>query len=470
MEIKNSFLKKIGIYFIGTISTRMLGVILVPIYAYFVHPEDLGQYDYIYALVNIISPILYLLIWEALLRYCINQKESDKKEALITTVVSFFVVVSLLLMIIGGIFYIYQKKITIILLCLLIIGYAGASLWQFAARALNENKRYVVAGVIGSVATIVIDIMCILFLQLDYVGLCIANVLSQVMIIIVIENKVKLLQYVCLRRIDRGILKKLLLFSAPLAVNSVSLWANTGSCKIIIQNNVGVMENGLYSFASKFSIIISLFSLVISMAVTEEAYSSDDLNSYRKKMTKIISEISKAYFCLIYVAIPAIYILYNLVFKNTDYYESVNYIVFLLLGSLFTALANNFGSAFQITDTTRYLFITTLIGAISTISLSLILCNVIGIYGVLIGGMIGPFMMMLTRAVYAKRTTGLRIRWGKNIYFFSLILIECILLALNHNIIIQIICFIITIVICVFEYRNDMKKIGKVFIKKSGNN
>lgn len=45
MKIKNRFLKKTSIYFIGTLSTKMISVLLVPIYAYFVAVNELSEYD-----------------------------------------------------------------------------------------------------------------------------------------------------------------------------------------------------------------------------------------------------------------------------------------------------------------------------------------------------------------------------------------------------------------------------------------
>lgn len=468
MKIKNSFLKKVGIYFIGTVSTKMLSVILVPMYAYFVLPEDLGQYDYILALANIIAPIIYLLIWEAVLRYCIKEDNPKIMKIKIATVVSFFVVISLVVLVGSVIYYLCTKKVMIILLMLLIVGYGGASLWQFSARAFNENKRYVIAGVVGSAAVVIIDLLCIFFYKLDFVALSIANVISQLLIILLIEKKIKLFSYFAVKEIDWSILKQMIVFSAPLAINNVSLWANTGGCKIIVQNNVGIVESGLYSFASKFSILISLFSMVISMAVTEEAYSSNNIVDYRKKMTKIIERISKVYFSLIYLAIPAIYILYSLVFKSTEYFSSVNYIVFLLLGALFTALSTNYGSAFQVTDTTKYISITTIIGAIFTLTISLILSNEIGIYGVLTGGVIGPFMMMLTRAIYAKKVTGLCISWKKNILFLVLITIECMLLSFFQNMKMQLLCLILAIIVCIIEYRKELIQIKCAVLRMMG--
>lgn len=68
MKIKNGFLKKTSIYFIGTLSTKMISVMLVPIYAYFVAVNDLSDYDYFATIASTLSPIVFAAIWEAILK------------------------------------------------------------------------------------------------------------------------------------------------------------------------------------------------------------------------------------------------------------------------------------------------------------------------------------------------------------------------------------------------------------------
>ena len=46
--------KKAGIYFIGNLSTKFLSVIVVFIYAFYINAEDLGKYEYIQTISNII--------------------------------------------------------------------------------------------------------------------------------------------------------------------------------------------------------------------------------------------------------------------------------------------------------------------------------------------------------------------------------------------------------------------------------
>ncbi|MPM78538.1 hypothetical protein SDC9_125549 [bioreactor metagenome] len=257
-------------------------------------------------------------------------------------------------------------------------------------------------------------------------------------------------------------------FSVPLVINNISLWFYTGGNKVIIQNYLGASENGLYSFASRFSLLISLFSTVISMAVIEESYSFSTLEEYKTKISKLITIISKAYFSLITLALPAIYILYSLAFKRSVYYPSQDYIFLLLLASLFTALSNNFGSAFQVTDKTQYIVVTTIIGAAASIGVSLILVGSLGIYGVLLGGAIGPFLMMLSRAIFAKRATNLKLNWLNNILIFGVGCVFYIGLRVNKSILIQFTILFIALLFTIFQYRSELFELKSRLERKRG--
>ena len=465
MRIKNQFIKKTSIYFIGTLSTKMISVVLVPIYAYFVAVNDLSEYDYFATIASTLSPIAFAAIWEAILKFGI--KNEKDQQSIFSTTVAFTVGISLICIITYPLVALcIGKSIGVFCVLLFIVAQGVALIWQFSARALQENRRYVIASIVGSCVLIITDIVLIIFRKLDFWGLSISYILSQFSIAIVIETKIHLLRQFKISCISKKILKQMLSFSLPLVVNNVSLWLYSSGSRVIIKNYIGITENGLYAFASKFSLLISLVSTVISMAIIEEAYSYDTLEEYRDKISSLISIISKAYFGIIALAIPAIYILYSIAFKSTGYYASVDYIFLLLLGALFTALSNNFGSAFQVTDNTKYIFLTTLAGAGVALSLSFALNKPFGVYGVLIGNAVGPLVMMLIRAIYAKRTTGLTINWLGNIRIFGVSCIEYAALLAFDNVAVQILTFVISIIYLLFEYRRELVLIKRKFLCK----
>lgn len=453
----NTFIKRIGLYFAGNLSSRLLSVLLVPIYAYYVTANNLGEYDYILAMVSIISPMIYLVIWEGILRFCMMAKNLEETNIILSNIVFFSIVISILSSIFAFFIYFYFQKTDIVLYIVFMVIVQGiVSIWQYSARALGFNKQYVFSGIMGSISVVFADIFFAFFSTLDYRMLCFSYLISQIISILILEYKMKLLQKIKLQNVDLLLFRKILMFTLPLVINNVSLYLYNSGSKIIIKKYIGAYENGLYSFASKFSFIISLFSSVLALAIVEESYTYNSITEYKDKMGKIINFISKGYFSLILFALPSIYILYSIAFVNTEYYESSDYIFLLLLGALFSSLSNTIGSAFLVTDKTKYISITTISGVVFALLMSLLLVNKIGIYGVLTGNTLGTFIMMIERVFYAKKSTGLSINWKINIIIATICCLQSIGLVLVEDLSSQVIFLGVAIIFIAFFYKKEL--------------
>lgn len=457
-NIKNEFIRKVLVYFVGNLSTRLLSVIMVPIYAYYVQVKELGEYDYITAITGIATPIVYCAIWESILKYGIlKRKKGENVNSVFSTALMFLIWMTLASLFFCAIhFVLFKSLIYVIYIFLLILVQGSCTLWQFSTRALGESKIYVQSSILGSVVMIFLDIFFIVFYTLDFNALVISYILSQISIIISLELKCKLFVRFSKVLISRNLLRIMIIFSFPLVINNISLWLYNGGSKIIIKNFIGAEANGMYSFASKFSMLISLFSSVLSMAVIEQSYSYKSLDDYKKQMSNIIANISKWYFSLIAISLPFLYILYSLLFIKTDYFPSRDYILYLLLGALFTSLSNNFGSSFQVTDNTRKILYTTISGAALSLIFSLITVETLGIYGVLIGGAIGPLLMMLLRSFYAKKTTGLKIKWRENLFILTFVFVEYVFLYNTESIFVMTSIATISVITILLFYRKEL--------------
>lgn len=79
MENKK-IIKKSGLYLIGNLSSKILTSLLVPIYAFYVTSADLGTYDYSHTIMNILIPILFISVWDAIIRFVLSEKNEREKE------------------------------------------------------------------------------------------------------------------------------------------------------------------------------------------------------------------------------------------------------------------------------------------------------------------------------------------------------------------------------------------------------
>lgn len=456
----NRLISKAGLYFVGNFASRILSIFFIPIYAYYVASEELGYFDYFQTILSIIVPVVFIAIWESILKKIIQEKDEIKIWKIINTTNTFIftiILTILIIYVIGEHFKVYNSNVNHLVL-LMFISYSIRQIWQYYSRALNENKTYVFAGVLGSIVYLFTTIIFIIVLKKGVTGLFWSYIISQTSMFLVIEKKIKLIKNYSLLDFDAKILIEMIKFSGPLVINLISVWLITSANKIIITNFLGVSINGLYSFANRFSIVITMFGTIISMTLIEEAYIHTDIKKYATSFSIIIQKLFKLYFSMILVALPIINILYNFLNKS-EYIQSENYVIFLLLSSMLAAISNNFGSSFQVSNKTQYIFVTTLIGAGIAIVGSLTLIKSMGIFGVLLFQVIGNTAMMVSRAVFAYKLTGLAIDWKVIIKY----LIYTIVTAIIINFDIMIVTLIIVLINTSIIYWLNKSEIFSIF-------
>lgn len=454
--------KKVGIYFIGNLSTKLLSAVVVFIYAFYINAEDLGRYEYIQTLENIIIPIAFISIWEAILKYTLATQNDKEKEKVINTSAIFSIVVSLLIAIVGTIYYsIFKKEQYAVYIILMYIFYGLSTVWQYYARCLNKTKIYVQSSIIGAATNLIITAILICILKLKIEALFTANIFSNFMILSLIECKIKILRKVNIKQFNLKLLKKMLIFSVPLVINDISLWLITGFGKTIIQNVLGASANGMYAFANKFTIIVNFLGLILNKALTEEMLISKR-EKVGKQFEKIMQELTEKVLVLLILCIPIIMIFYNIISK-TEYYQSKIYVPMLLIYSFIMLISTNLSTIFKVAEKTKYQFFTTLAGAITTVSISYLMIGKLGTIGVILGQISGSLVNVIFRYVLGKQLIELNIKWKKNIFIliiYSIVSLISVNVDWRLNSAIEIAIIIMVLVVYNRELKYIIKKLS----------
>lgn len=417
-------IRKSGLYFIGNLSSKVLTVIILPIYAFYLSTSSLGYFDYSQTIVNILQPILYLAIWEGILKFILSAENKTEISKIITTSICFIGFISVLLcLVFFGVSRIWAVE-HMNFIVLMFFSQGIAQIWQYFARSLKENTIFVLSGIISTVVNFILILILVVFLKLEITGLYISFVIGQLSVITIIESKLKLLKKVSLKEFDRTLLSKILKFSSPLTINLVSAWFMSGYARFFITNNFGAFDNGLYTFANKFSQIVNIFGSVIVMAMVEEAIIARNNENYEDKLSEVLNSVTKLFMYLIFILIPVISLFYKVV-DNTNYASSISFVPLLLLYTVYMIFSSAIGVVFQVVEKTHYQFYTTMIGAIVTVLLSFLLID-LGVMSVVIAQVLGSIILFLSRFYLSKKYLVLNIKIKKTIFTSLLFLIVSI--------------------------------------------
>ncbi|TCM92806.1 O-antigen/teichoic acid export membrane protein [Paenibacillus sp. BK033] len=450
---RNRLIKKTGLYLIGNLSSRIMSAIIIPIYAFFIQANDLGYFDYAQTIMGIVIPIIFVAIWEAILRFLLYENDDLYKAKILATSVGFIIFIMgifVIGLIIYGSFFATETK-SICFIGLMFISNGISQIWLYYARAFGDNKLYITAGLAGAVIQFVSVLMFICILRFGLNGLFITSILGQFSIFVTIEKRLHILSKFKFKYFEFRMLKSLLKFSSPLVLNLSFAWILSGFGRFLIVNYFGNEMNGLFSFANKFSILITMMGSIVTMAVIEEAIITAKTKGFDSEFTKTIEFIFKIFMELTLLAVPAINIFYAFI-KSTDYYVSYNYASWLLLVAVFTTMSSNIGSVFQAIDKTQYQFITTMIGAIVSVLTSYVLISVMGIYAVILGQILGALLMLLSRYVIINKYIDFKIKW-KPILIKSGLFIGIVITSINSLLLVNII--ILLVITVVLSYLNS---------------
>lgn len=423
MENKN-LLKKVGIYFLGNLSSKILSTLIVPIYAFYVSTKDLGSFDFFQTIMSIISPIILCGIWEAVLKFILTTDSKEDKKIITDTTFIFMVVQSLIYFLCAYLFYnIISFNIEYYFLIILMIYFSSiVSLWQYYARALKQNKLFVISGVLSTVVNFISVLFFVVFLKKGLLGLLLSYILGQLITIFIIEYKLKIIKNIKYNNFNIYLLKKMIIFSIPLTLNLLSGWLLSGFGRMLITLKLGSLENGLYTFANKFSLIVVLLGNVITMAIVEEAIISSKEGKLSESFGKNIENLFIIFFNGMFLALPLIKLFYTFI-SDTEYVNSIYYVPLLLLYAVILNMASNIGTAFQVIEKTKHLFVTTVIGGLVTVVISLIFIGEYKIYAVIVAQLLGAFVMYLSRLYYIRKYSTVFFNEKKIIFYLIIYLL-----------------------------------------------
>ena len=61
-------LRNLGIYAVGSIGSRLIMFMIVPIYSFFIDPADFGYYDICFAVIMLLLPVISMQFTEGAFR------------------------------------------------------------------------------------------------------------------------------------------------------------------------------------------------------------------------------------------------------------------------------------------------------------------------------------------------------------------------------------------------------------------
>ena len=325
------------LFTVGNAGAKLLMLIIVPLYTYYVSTEQMGQFDLVNTYVGLFSPLACLALHEGLYRWLLDTNTKDKdvlRTGLLTsfiTVAGFDIIAWIFLKIIN---YSYRSEFI-----LLVTAAAFYTIAQFITRGLRNNKIYAVQGIIYSLALILCNLALVIWLRLQARGLLLSMAIAYIVAIafmVAVQHLAR--DYVIPGNVDRDLAEDLIKYSLPIVPNNIAWWFVSASNRIVINWGMGDAANGIYAISMKFPTLVNMLSTFFYQAWQEQAISEYDSKERDAYYTKIFNIYFKVLLAGIIALLPItkFIIVY---FMDSSYHDAYLFVGLLYLSSVFNAFA-----------------------------------------------------------------------------------------------------------------------------------
>ena len=423
--------KDIIIFALGTLGSKLILFLLVPLYTNVLSTDEYGTADLVFTIGQFLLPCVSLCIYDAVLRFGL-MKSVNKGETLYSALVVLLfgtiiiVVISPLLMLYDSI----APWMPYLVIYVIVSTFSNTMLLYLKAK--NLNKLYSLMSIIQSAFLIFFNVIFLIVLDTGVGGYLMSNILSCVITAILAFALSLAWQDLRKAKLNKPLLKEMLCYSAPLVFNAVSWGVIHSSDKVMLEAMLGSTTLAFYTVAAKIPSLLNVVSVIFNQAwglTSIIEYDSDnDKNVYTSVFSMFSTVIFTAFFAICIIIRP-----FMSIYVGADYYDAWRYVPILLLSACFTAFSSFLGAFYSAVKKSVNTMITTIIASVCNVVVNFCLIPQIGIWGATIGTLIAYVVITVVRMIDIHRYVPFNYNLVRFISLSLLSVIFAILFSLNKQ-------------------------------------
>nr|WP_042199054.1 polysaccharide biosynthesis C-terminal domain-containing protein [Paenibacillus camerounensis] len=453
-----------AIFALGNLGSKLILIFLVPLYTYYLTASEYGRVDIVTTTISMLLPIISLSIYEAVLRYVMDNEYDNESVFTNSLVVTF---IGILFGVLIYPFLRYLNILTELLPYMYIILFLQAIqmlLTQFI-RAIGKIMIYSINGIMMTVITAVLNIYFLVQLKMGIPGYFISIIVANIISILYLLIRTNIAKYIDLTKINKQLVVKMLTYSIPLIPNAFIWWTMNASNRYFILFYIGASANGLFAVANKIPTLLSLLNTVFFQAWQLSAIEEYGDTEKSKFYSNTFNYLSMTLFIGTSIILVFLKFIVSMLVSN-EFYTVWEYVPFLLAGIIFSSFSGFLGTNYIAAKETKGVFKTSVLGGGVNIILNIILIPILGINGAGLSTLISFLIIWLIR-VYDTRKY-IKVDINKK----SLI-INCLLISFQTSILyitlIPIYEFIVEFILMIFVLivnKNLLKITGQLLFSK----
>ena len=410
--------KHSAIYGLGGLVSRILAVLLLPLYTHYLAPADYGRIETLIAATTVLVIVLRMGISPAFFRFYFDSPDTERRTVVVRTSFWFTMTMATAGLVLGLVFASEISHALHLGDHANLVRAAAVGLWaqmnyeQLTSlfRAEERSVQFVVASLANVLITVGATVLLVVALHKGAVGVLVGNFTGTLCVYLA------LLAY---RRYQLGLVfdwklfREMNRFGMPLVPSALALWAINFIDRLFIALYKGQGEVGVYSVAVRVSSAIVFLLIAFRTAWPAFAYSIEDdreaKRTYSFVLTYLVYVTSWAALALGALA-PW---LVRLLARNPAYHRASEAVALLAFGGVayaaYTVLAIGSGRARR----TQLNWIISGAAAALNIGLNVALIPPYGMVGAAISTVAAYLALFLGMVVYAQHVYPVSYQWRR---------------------------------------------------------
>ncbi len=400
-----TFLRNSFIYTIGTILTRGIGIILIPIYTRYLTPGEYGVIDLFLILTSFISLTIALEIHQAVVRFYQNTDDEDEKMQYVSSAFMFSIFVYSLYFAVS---YLFSDIFTLLILddikyrniFLLASGaIATGGLFYFTSGQLRWQilpKQSVIVSILHVlvVAFIAVYLLIIKDMKVEsiFIGQIVGNLVGIFLSIYFVKKSYKAV-FVYEK------FKEMVSFSYPLVFSGVAIFVALYVDRIAIKELRGLEELGIYGVAYRFAAVASLVMIGFQSSLSPLIYKHHKEEKTAKNIARLFDGF--VVFALLVVGGSILFSKEVVMLMSTQSYYGAAPLIPLLVASVLFSNMYIFAPGLGIAKKTKTLASISIFGAGLNTILNFTLIPIFGLYGAAFATLSSAIMVFILYVLIA---------------------------------------------------------------------
>ena len=371
----------------------MITFLLVPLYTYYISPDDFGYYDIVLTLTFLAMGFITFQLRDGTFRFLLDNEDEYTRKGVVSFSYKLMAQSSLVVLLVGIVFSFFYDIRDWGCIVAFVITLSLYEVEVQIVRGLGQNKSFVLAGILTAFQIGLYSLIFVAWLRMGIAGIFCSNILSRLVTMVIIEFRARVFKrYFIVSFRDKSLNRALLKYSLPLLPNAVCWWLLGSSSRLFIEHFLGLEANGIFAVAMKFSTILETFSVIVYQAWQETAikqYGAAD-------RSKFFSRIFNTYILILSV----LALIFVFVLKiNYSWLVDSRYLDPMFISVICFALASFYDLGYQCSKQT----VRNLPGVITTTGLNLIMNYVfirfMGIWGIVLSSILSYLFMLGFRII-----------------------------------------------------------------------